>query len=982
MERAAGPQPRQLRTYARRGARLRRLSPPAPWLSPAQDRKGLFSSSASGSGSSFSSGSSDPDFQSRCRLPQPAARSRIGLRRKKGRSREPPGGGAKENRAPAGSGPRTYGWAVPCSSSPRRRHVTSRRRPGAPPCLGRRTRLRTRRPLFCSTPQQPRTPAGAERGPLPEEEESILGGCQESGTPGSSARCPRESGRAASGRALLRRTGPPRNILAELSSLAPGNSPAEAGGGLEGSIELFSSPPSGASGRVSRGPQHPTATSGSALEEDSSARSQPANTAPPRGAQSQTAAVPAGNQYSLLLYGARSQPRPSRGDLIQLVPSPLPAIHRQSVPTQSQPVPSLHKTVSRDALQRLTLPKAGRAQRTTEGPCQLHASLSLQKVDDDHGAALPLTAKSHVLVQGNASHDEPHDDLRGGSPERSHSLSTDKSRHHLQPLVVLSSEVVPTWLANRKISKKLEAWPSWREDDGQQPVPPSALSVISEKKSRNSKVIPKDCGGGTSKKACISGFSASRWGKQAMHRHVRRKNTRTQQQQVDGSFQEQRRQRGMKKNALETSSFLLDYSFLNDSQGWARARASLSFHKKKKITTEEHACSSILCTPSSKSQLAGYHKSPFIQNVGYSIWPSSSIILLTPMKSHSVLEKMLTDAEKVYGECQQEGPISFEECIPPNKMKNCLKIGEGVFGEVFQTNNERGAVALKIIPIEGTEKVNGEAQKSFSEILPEIIISKELSLLSQEVENRTIGFIGLYSVHCVQGAYPEHLLKAWDQYQKLKGSENDRPGLFGEKQLFMVLEFEFGGRDLENMRKQLNSVATAKSLLHQVTASLAVAEEGLRFEHRDLHWGNILVKKTNLKELSYTLNGTVYTIPTTGIHVNIIDYTLSRLEKDGLTVFCDISTDKELFQGRGDYQFDIYRQMKEENSNNWTDYHPHSNVLWLHYLADKLLKAVSYKRKISSSATEDIQKQLQKFHREVLNFSSASDVLLNSSLFH
>uniref|UniRef100_A0A8C0JDL3 Serine/threonine-protein kinase haspin n=1 Tax=Chelonoidis abingdonii TaxID=106734 RepID=A0A8C0JDL3_CHEAB len=575
---------------------------------------------------------------------------------------------------------------------------------------------------------------------------------------------------------------------------------------------------------------------------------------------------------------------------------------------------------------------------------------------------------------------------RGRAPQSDAAASASRSRRHVT--AGAAGGRPGPWGRRRGCGRgppcSLDAWPSWSENDCQQPVSPSALSVISVKKSRSRKVIPRDGDGGTSRKACISGFNSSRWGKQARRRPFRHKNSKTLWQQAEGSFfQEQMRQRGIEKNAPDMSSSLCDSSFLNDSQWWARARASLTLHKKKKVSIEESACGSIPCTPSSKSQLAGYRKSPFIQSVGCCNWPTSSVLLLTPMKSHSVLEMMLTDAEKVYGECQQVGPISFDECIPPDKMKNCLKIGEGVFGEVFQTNSERGAVALKIIPVEGTERVNGEAQKSFSEILPEMIISKELSLLSQEVENRTVGFIDLYSVHCVQGSYPKHLLKAWDKYHELNGSENDRPDLFGEQQLFMVLEFEFGGNNLENMRKQLNSVATAKSLLHQVTASLAVAEEGLHFEHRDLHWGNILVKKTNLKELSYTLNGAVYTISTKGIHVNIIDYTLSRMEKDGLTVFCDISTDKELFQGRGDYQFDIYRQMKKENSNNWADYHPHSNVLWLHYLADKLLKEVNYKRKLSSSsALKGIQKQLRKFHSEVLNFSSASDILLNSSLFH
>ncbi|XP_019366745.1 PREDICTED: serine/threonine-protein kinase haspin [Gavialis gangeticus] len=272
------------------------------------------------------------------------------------------------------------------------------------------------------------------------------------------------------------------------------------------------------------------------------------------------------------------------------------------------------------------------------------------------------------------------------------------------------------------------------------------------------------------------------------------------------------------------------------------------------------------------------------------------------------------------------------------------------------------------------------AQKSFSEILPEIIISKELSLLSQEIVSQTVGFIGLYSVHCVQGAYPEHLLKAWDTYHKQTGSENDRPDLFGDQQFFMVLEFEFGGSNLETM-KTISSVLTAKSILHQVAASLAVAEEVLCFEHRDLHWGNVLVKKTNVKELSYMLNGTTYTIPTHGVHVSIIDYTLSRLEKDGLTVFCDLSTDEDLFQGTGDYQFDIYRKMKEENSNSWSDYHPHSNVLWLHYLADKLLNSMGHAHKPTTSSQRAVKKRLQNFHNEVLNFSSAQDVLHNSRLF-
>lgn len=57
----------------------------------------------------------------------------------------------------------------------------------------------------------------------------------------------------------------------------------------------------------------------------------------------------------------------------------------------------------------------------------------------------------------------------------------------------------------------------------------------------------------------------------------------------------------------------------------------------------------------------------------------------------------LSDAEKVYAECGQQHPLLWEECIIPQRMKQCIKIGEGTFGEVFSMTNTSGeAVALKV----------------------------------------------------------------------------------------------------------------------------------------------------------------------------------------------------------------------------------------------------------------------------------------------
>lgn len=108
-------------------------------------------------------------------------------------------------------------------------------------------------------------------------------------------------------------------------------------------------------------------------------------------------------------------------------------------------------------------------------------------------------------------------------------------------------------------------------------------------------------------------------------------------------------------------------------------------------------------------------------------------------------------------------------------------------------------IVLKIIPIEGDLIVNGGPQKRFSEILSEIVIAEELSALSNGKENKTDGFVRIKRVHCVKGAYPQHLLDAWEIYNdsSLRGSENDNPDIFDEDQLYIVFEQYNAGIDLE-----------------------------------------------------------------------------------------------------------------------------------------------------------------------------------------
>lgn len=67
-------------------------------------------------------------------------------------------------------------------------------------------------------------------------------------------------------------------------------------------------------------------------------------------------------------------------------------------------------------------------------------------------------------------------------------------------------------------------------------------------------------------------------------------------------------------------------------------------------------------------------------------------------------------------------------------------------------------------------------------------------------------------------------------------------------------------------------------------------------------------------------------------------------------------------------------------SNCWSTYNPHSNVLWLHYLADKLL-SMSYKNKAQSNQQRTLKSGLKSFQSEILNYPSATEALMNCKFF-
>ncbi|TGZ38628.1 putative serine/threonine-protein kinase haspin-like protein [Temnothorax longispinosus] len=365
---------------------------------------------------------------------------------------------------------------------------------------------------------------------------------------------------------------------------------------------------------------------------------------------------------------------------------------------------------------------------------------------------------------------------------------------------------------------------------------------------------------------------------------------------------------------------------------------------------------------------------PFLEAFGITTEKSPNLKLSYQEESLIHDDRIISSStiarDVVLQKCSQNCYMSFADRFPDSYLEHCCKIGEGVYGEVFLYEYDGKKSVIKIIPIENEQLVNGEQQKKFSEILSEIMIAKELDDLKLNATYKTNGFVEVKNISCIKGKYPEKLIELWNIYDNNKTSDNDCPSMFGENQLYIALELGHGGEDLEAFVFQ--TAEEAYALFLQIALALAIAEKALEFEHRDLHWGNVLVSRTKEPYIYYNLGGREVKFPSKGVKVSIIDFTLSRMLYQGCCIYNDLALDPALFTAHGEYQFEIYRLMRDKIQNNWRKFEPYTNVLWLHYILDKMITVVRYKRKNLKVHKHTVIK-LKDFKDTILNYDSAYD---------
>nr|XP_032516901.1 uncharacterized protein LOC116769820 [Danaus plexippus plexippus] len=335
-------------------------------------------------------------------------------------------------------------------------------------------------------------------------------------------------------------------------------------------------------------------------------------------------------------------------------------------------------------------------------------------------------------------------------------------------------------------------------------------------------------------------------------------------------------------------------------------------------------------------------------------------------KFHDTSNRIATARDYVLRRCNQTDVLLFDECYPDPLLKNCRKIGEGVYGEVFLWRARDGrARVLKVIPIAGDIKVNGEEQKGFHEILSEIVIAMELSALRapiaditnhlnegksletldlHTVENATDVFNEVLSVRCVTGGYPSRLLDLWDLYDESKGSENDNPAVLPPDQQFIVLELANAGQDLESY--QFVNAEQSYALFKQSSC--------------------------------FVVRGRAFNLPSCGVKASIIDYSLSRASVSRGVLYSDLAQDEALFEALGDYQFTVYRLMRDKLGNDWKNFEPYTNILWLHYTLDKMITALRYTRTNTKIHKHYIAK-LKEVKNRILDYGSAVQFVLTDN---
>ena len=353
---------------------------------------------------------------------------------------------------------------------------------------------------------------------------------------------------------------------------------------------------------------------------------------------------------------------------------------------------------------------------------------------------------------------------------------------------------------------------------------------------------------------------------------------------------------------------------------------------------------------------------------------------------------------------EQRMPLAFEtwsDALIPHF--SISKIAEASYSEVYRlsllqdhptlTTSDESVlklVALKPEPVDGQSKKT-KAQVSREENMSSVEdVVSEVRLLKRMTE--VPGFTNYRALHILKGRPSKPFVQAWKEWNKVrrKGEKSEFPdpsrkANYDEDQYWAVIEMQDAGTDVEKLIEDevkskntpagdasIRSIWSAWDIFWQTVLAVAKGESEARFEHRDLHLGNICVRRIDAG-CTKGLVGDVLDrkLRFTNLETTIIDYTLSRAElavvsarptsshssssdsstQSGLSAqsvdpeiaYNPLEKQPQIFEGdaKVEYQYDIYRYMRtvmvpDSEVPDWRAYRPKTNLIWLHFVLSKL----------------------------------------------
>lgn len=339
------------------------------------------------------------------------------------------------------------------------------------------------------------------------------------------------------------------------------------------------------------------------------------------------------------------------------------------------------------------------------------------------------------------------------------------------------------------------------------------------------------------------------------------------------------------------------------------------------------------------------------------------------------------------------------------------KIAEASYAEVYRITNERGTSIIKVIRLESPIRPQTKSQQNSGLVDEEPHCENDLAgeLQISELLADIPGFVIYKEKYTVQGKTTPALLETHQTFhRKVKRKDPDRlqfypsPSRYLKDTRFLVVELGDAGTALEDL-EILTTDQIWDVFLH-VAVAVARAENLAKFEHRDLHEGNVCVRE--VAPAKPRTDKSPCRFGYSGLDVTILDYGLSRAEDttqiNAIPIAHDLEKDLSLFTSTHAKQCKVYRQMRSyllkgdriwlppKNHNkpyekgvngpvSWRQHHAYTNVLWLAYLYEYLVRKYQGGKKELSVFRRETQELWAHVNPEappeILSFSSAEDIV-------